>query len=29
VVMNGSVIASWLLDLVAIALMNAARKGGA
>jgi len=27
--MNGSVIASWLLDLVAIALMNAARKGGA
>jgi len=27
--MNGSVIASWLLDLVAIALMAAARKGGA
>jgi len=27
--MNGSVIASWLLDLVAIALMAAAKKGGA
>jgi len=26
--MNGSVIASWLLDLVAIALMAAAKKGG-
>jgi len=26
--MNGSVIASWLVDLVAIALMPAARKGG-
>jgi len=25
--MNGSVIASWLVDLVAIALMPAARKG--
>ena len=28
-VMNGIVISTWLLDLVAIALLPAARKGGA